>query len=52
MDDVKEEMLYLTDEGCSGTLTIELLLYFFPGLSIGLKQFGIAPCITPFSSIE
>lgn len=32
--------------------TIEFLLYFFPGLSIGLKQFGIAPCITPFSSIE
>lgn len=25
---------------------------FFPGLSIGLKQFGIAPCIIPFSSIE
>lgn len=39
-------------EGCRGTLIIECLLYFFPGLSIGLKQSGIAPCITPFSSIE
>lgn len=29
-----------------------LAVLFFPGLSIGSKQFGIALCITPFSSTE
>lgn len=48
----RKKCFALTDERLAEEPTVELLLYFFPGLFIGLKQFGIAPCIIPFSSIE
>lgn len=52
LDGGEEELCLASErEGCRGTL-LSSCCAFFAGLFIGLKQFGIAPCITPFSSIE